>query len=165
MAHREPFNIGGVEIFALDRPSRLIHAANHCWASEFVGMHSARDVPQLALADDTTWQEAKERSMRWHVDGLFALGVMKAWQMFEIDAHPLLDWARQHRPDGRQQLALKLMGNRAHGPQLTGPLALPLHRWPGYIAPFLFPSREFLAQRGEGRRALTARIAREIRKR
>lgn len=165
MRHKERFEIGGVEMFALDRPGRLLHAANHVWASEHVGMHSARDVPQIALSDDTTWQEAIDRARRWHVDGLFALGVMKAWQMFDIDGHPLVDWARRHRPDARQRLALKLMGNRAHGPQLTGPLALPPHRWPGYVGPFLFPSRKFLVQRGEGRRALTARIAREIRAR
>ena len=165
MTDREPFEIGGVEMYALDRPSRLLHAANHAWASEHVGMHSARDVLQLALADDNTWPEAINRARRWNVDGLFALGVMKAWHMFEIEGHPLLDWAQRHRPDARQRLALKLMGNRAHGPQMTGPLALPFHRWPGYVAPFLYPSREFLAQRGESRRALGARIVREIRER
>lgn len=163
MGNTESFEIGGIEMQALDRPSRLIHAANHVAASEYIGMHSARDVLQIALGDGESWRLAIDRSERWKVDGLFAAGVVKAWGMFEVGSHPLLDWASRHRASARQRTALWMMGDRAHGPQMTGPLALPPHRWPGYVGPFLFPSRTFLASRDEDRRSLGRRIARELR--
>jgi hypothetical protein len=163
MACPDRFEIGGIEMLGLDRPNRLLHAATHVAASEYIGMHSARDVLQLVMVGEADWRETIARATRWKVDGLFAVGVVKAWEMFEVEGHPLVEWAEQHRPIVRQRLALGLAGTRAHGPQMTGPLALPLHRWPGYILPFAFPSREFLAARGERRAALARRVTREIR--
>ena len=162
MACSDQFEIGGVEMLALDRPNRLLHAATHVAASEYIGMHSARDVLQLVLVAEADWDETIDRATRWKVDGLFARGVLMAWTLFDIEGHPLVEWAERHRPIARQRLALGIAGTRAHGPQMTGPLALPLHRWPGYILPFAFPSREFLAARGESRGALGKRFTREI---
>jgi hypothetical protein len=163
MKRPESFEIGGVEMLALDQPNRLLHAATHVGASEYFGMHSARDVLQLVLVSGADWTMTVKRAARWKVDGLFAVGVLKAWEMFEVEGHPLVDWAESNHPTGRQQLALRIVVDRKHGPQMTGPLALPLQRWPGYILPFVFPSREFLAARGESWTALVKRFTRELR--
>jgi hypothetical protein len=163
MTSPEDFEIGGVEMQALDQPNRLLHAATHVGASEYFGMHSARDVLQLVLVGGADWILTVQRATAWGIDGLFAVGVLKAWELFAVDSHPIVYWAAAHCPTGRQQLALRIAVNRKHGPQMTGPLALPLHRWPGYILPFVFPSHEFLAARGERWTELVRRFAREVR--
>jgi hypothetical protein len=66
-----------------------------------------------------------------------------------VPEHPIVDWARTVVPHGRQRLALDLVGQRPRGHLLTAPLALPVYRWPGYIAPILFPSRAYLAANGK----------------
>ena len=87
--------------------------------------------------------------LRWQVDALFARGVIEAWETFSVPAHPLVEWARNVEPHGRQRLALVLVGQRPRGHLLTAPLALPPHRWPGYVGPILFPSRAYLAENGK----------------
>jgi hypothetical protein len=54
MASPDPYTIGGVPMLALDGPNRLIHAALHVAASDYTGMHSRRDVLQLALGGRST---------------------------------------------------------------------------------------------------------------
>lgn len=163
MKNPETFEIGGVQMSALDRSNRLLHAATHVAASEYFGMHSARDVLQLVLVGGADWKTTVKRSTRWGVDGLFAAGVLQAWEMFDVETHPLVEWAESNHPAGRQRLALRISLSGAHGPQMSGPLALPLRKWPGYMLPFVFPSREFLADRGESWTALVKRFAREMR--
>ena len=151
MRHADRFEIGGTEMLALDGPGRLIHAAVHTAQSEYVGLHSARDVLQLALVSEVDWREAVERVTRWRIDGLFALGVVDAWSRFAVAGHPLLEWAQKLRPDARQRLALRIVGNHPRRHVLTAPLGIPLHRWPGFFVPLVWPSREFLAERGSTR--------------
>jgi hypothetical protein len=163
MAQADGFEIGGVEMLAPDGPGRLIHAANHAGGPGYIGMHSLRDVLQLVLATGVDWQESIERSTRWKVDGLFAFGVAKAWSSFDIEGHPLLDWALAHRLVGRQRLAFHLVGDRPRGHNLTAPLALPPQRWPGYLLPLAFPSRAYLKENGKKWRVRAKEITREIR--
>ena len=150
MAAPEEFSISGVPMLALDGPNRLIHAANHAAASNHKGMHSIRDVVQLVLVTEVDWREAIDRATRWHVEALFARGVVEAWDTFPVPSHPLAEWARDQRPHGRQRLAFGLVGDRPRGHLLTAPLALPPHRWPGYVGPLLFPSRAYLAENRKG---------------
>jgi hypothetical protein len=137
-------------MLALDGPSRLFNAALHVAASDYTGMHSRRDVLHLALISGVDWRESINRASRWKVDALMARGVVNAWDTFDVEAHPLLEWAQQHQAKGRQRVALRLAGDRVGGHLLTAPLALRPHRWPGYVLPLLFPSRAYLAERGGG---------------
>jgi hypothetical protein len=162
MALSEPFKIGGVEMLALDGPGRLLHAANHAGGPGFIGMHSARDVLQLVLVSEVDWQESIDRATRWRVDGLFARGVVKSWERFDIVGHPLLDWALGHRLVGRQRLAFSLVGGRPRGHNFTAPLALPPQRWPGYVLPLAFPSREYLKENGKTWGARSRQIVDEL---
>ena len=150
MAHADDFTIGGVQMSGLDGPSRLMHAAHHVGvpSATYSGIHSRRDVLQLALASDDHWQEAIDRATRWKVDALVARGVVTAWSAFDVDPHPLLEWAQRHEPVGRQRVALQLVDDHHGGHFLTAPLALPPQRWPGYVLPLMFPSRAYLAEQG-----------------
>lgn len=161
-AQVEAFEIGGVEMHALDGPSRLIHAANHAAQSLNVGTHSVRDVPQLVLVSGVDWQESIERTVRWNVDGLFALGVLKSWARFDIQGHPLVEWAKTHEAVGRQRLALRLADHRPRGHLLNAPLALPPQRWPGYVLPVMFPSREYLKENNKEWSTRAKEIVREV---
>lgn len=153
VADAQPFTIGGVTMYGLDGPNRLIHAAHHVGlpTASYTGMHSRRDVLQLALVSEVDWREAIDRATRWKVDALVAQGVVAAWSTFEVDSHPLLEWAQRHRAVGRQRVAMCLVGRRHQGDFLTGPLALAPHRWPGYVLPLMFPSRTYLAEHETGR--------------
>jgi hypothetical protein len=144
------FSIGDTPMSALDGPNRLIHAANHVAASHHKGLHSIRDVLQLVLVSDVDWAEAIVRVQRWKADALFARGVVEAWGAFALPSHPLLEWAQRQAPHGRQRLAFGLVGERPRGHLLTAPLALPPHRWPGYVLPLVFPSRAYLAENRKG---------------
>jgi hypothetical protein len=139
------FAIAGVAMQALNGPNRLIHAAIHVAASPNKGLHSMRDVLQLVLVSEVDWEESIRRAERWNNDVLFARGVIEAWDAFPVPTHPLVEWARSVNPHGRQRAATWLADGRHGGQLLTGPLALPVHRWPGYLLPMVFPSREFLA--------------------
>jgi hypothetical protein len=164
MDRPDPFTIGGVKLFGLDGPNRLIHAAHHVGVSSagYTGMHSRRDVLQVALVGSVDWREAIDRATRWKVDALVARGVATAWSTFEVDSHPLLEWAQHHEAVGRQRVALRLVGNHHGGHFLTAPLALAPHRWPGYVLPLMFPSPAYLADRGIGRAARVRSVMRAL---
>jgi hypothetical protein len=147
----ERFTVAGRELVALDGPGRLVHAALHAGASSGVGLHSARDVAQLALVSEVGWEEAVRRCRRWHVDGLFALGVLAAWARLGLADHPFPAWARAHRPDRRQRAALALAARAGGDQRLSGPLALGPHRWPGYLGPLLRPDDAHLVGLGRVR--------------
>jgi hypothetical protein len=63
MESPESFEIGGVEMLALDQPNRLLHAATHDGAFEFIGMHPARDVLELVLVGGADWNLTVERAV------------------------------------------------------------------------------------------------------
>ena len=147
--YTDTFSIGGTTMVTLDGPGRLIHAALHLATSEHAGLHSTRDVAQLILTSKVDWEEAVRRAQRWRIDGIVARGVQLAWQRLAAPHHPIVDWAGGVRVTGRQAVALRSVGG-AHVRQfLTAPLALPLHRWPGYVGPIVLPSRAYLAEHGK----------------
>jgi hypothetical protein len=159
---RDPacLRIGDMELDALDGPNRLLHAAVHVGGSHHYNLNSARDVLQLALVSNVGHEETVERAIRWKVDAMLAAGVRRAWTDLAVEPHPLSDWADRHTAAGRQRLALQVSGNGPGGPFLTAPLALPLHRWPGYLVPMLFPSRAYLAANGD---TWTTRLRKRVR--
>jgi hypothetical protein len=146
--YRETFEIGGRAMNALDGPGRLIHAAIHAAGSHHQNLNSARDIPQLVLLSEVDWRQAIERATRWRVESFVAQGVRVAWSEFAIEDHPIVEWARGHRPTGRQELAMLIEGRRPAGGLMNMPLALPIWRWPDYLAPLLFPSQEYLRTTG-----------------
>lgn len=135
----------------LDGPGRLIHAAVHRAASPRSGLHSVRDIPQLVLVGGVDWQEAVERTERWGIDALFARGIRQAWGSFPLESHPLVEWATAMQATGRQRLALRYSVRSGAGQFLTGPLALPVRRWPGYMYPIVWPSPAYLQAHGKSR--------------
>lgn len=145
------FSIRGTRLRALDAPNRLLHAALHLATSEHVGLHSARDVPQLVLVCGADWSEMVIRARGWGIDAIVARGVLDAWSRFPLADHSIIEWARGVRPAARQRLALSQTGG-AHARQyVTGPLALPIHRWPGYVFPIVWPSKAYLSEHGKTR--------------
>lgn len=162
--HRERLAIGDQVAWALDGPGRLLHEGLHVAVSNQFGLHSARDIPQLVLSGAVDWEVAIDRAGRWGIDGLFAVGVLRAWAEFDVGNHPLVDWADRLRVSGRQGLALKISQDRARGHVITAPLALPVWRWPGYVLPLLVPSKRFVADQGETRRARLRGIVDELRR-
>jgi hypothetical protein len=150
-AATDEFSVGGTAARALDGPNRLIHAAVHLATSQHVGLHSARDIPQLVFVSGVDWTEAAERSRAWGIDAIVARGVRAAWQRFPLERHSILDWAEAVQPVGRQRLALRLSDGPHARHYLTGPLALPVRRWPGYLVPIVWPSRAYLAEHGKTR--------------
>lgn len=153
----ERFEVGGVSATALDGPNRLLHAAIHQASPGHAGLHSARDVPQLVLVSGVAWEEAVARAERWRVDALVARGVLAAWGRFRLPDHPIVEWARSCSVGGVQRTALAL-NDRRGGDFLSGPLALPPWRWPGYLLPLAFPSRAYLRQEGVTWRSRLRRV-------
>lgn len=160
------FEIGGVSMRALDGPNRLIHAALHARSAN-VGMHSKRDVPQLALVSKVDYHEAIRRARRWRIDHFLAVGIITAWNAFELPSHPLAEWAAAYnRPaDRRQRWAMRLAETRGRGEVMAGPLALPIRDWPGYLGPLLFPTKEYAQANNKGWRTRLRIVTEEIRKR
>ncbi len=158
-----PFSIGDVPMCGLDGPNRLIHAAVHA-RSVNIGLHSQRDVPQLVLLSGVDWEEAVRRADRWQIGHFFALGVLAAWRSFELPAHPLTEWAEQHRPTGRREIvASRIAADRLRGNVLVAPLALPAHEWPGYLWPLMFPARAYVADNDKGWRTRLRIFRSEVR--
>jgi hypothetical protein len=149
-ATSDSFNVGGVDVRALDGPSRLIHAALHCGSSPHHNLPSALDIPRLVLRSGVDWRETVERVERWQIGALFAIGICRAWDLTPLDPHPLLNWARRTRHSRRQRVALGLMQSRYHGDLLTPLLCLPVRRWPAYLGPVLIPSRAYRDRDGRG---------------
>jgi hypothetical protein len=56
-------------------------------------------------------------------------------------------------------------GDGARRQVLAGPLALPPHDWPGYVAPLLFPSREYVRRSEKGFTRRVAIVRGELRRR
>jgi hypothetical protein len=92
MENPDRFEIGDVEMLALDRPNRLLHAANHVGVSEYIGMHSTRDIPQLVLVAGFDWRETIERATRWKVDGLLAAGPQRRGECSTSSATHWSNW-------------------------------------------------------------------------
>ena len=117
---------------------------------------------QLTLVSEVDWREAIDRATRWNVESLMAQGVRRAFDELIVESHPILEWAQRHRPAGRQRVALGLLGDRQRGYFLTGVAALPVYRWPGYVGPLVFPSREYLHETNLQFGARTRRLLSEV---
>lgn len=161
-AHRASFELAGRQVAALDAPGRLLHAALHLAMSSDYGLNSAYDVPLLVLSDPTTWGETADRATQWRIEAAVAAGIRLAWEDFGLDDHPALEWARTVTPGRRQRWAWSLAQSRPGGYHYTTPLALSVQRWPGYLAPIVLPSKEYLDARGETRRSHLASTVRQM---
>lgn len=160
---RETYDIGGQPMFAPDLANRLIIAAVHS-AGRRPSLHARRDVPQLVLCSNADWKVAVERAERWQVDSFFASGVLAAWSSFELASHPIVEWAQSQQPVGRQRVLALIPGDGRRRQVLAGPLALPARRWPGYVGPLLFPSREYVHSTGKGWRQRLRIVRSEFRR-
>ena len=163
-AHLEPFEIGGVDLTALDGAGRLLHAALHA-RTVGVSLQSRLDVPQLVLGSKVDWREAVKRSVDWRIDYFFALGVRSAWRTFDLAGHRILDWADRHRPAGRQRLVRLIAGERPRGNMIAGPLALPPTKWIPYTWPILFPPRDYAEAKDRGWKVNVGLLRDELRQR
>lgn len=156
-----PYQMGGRAVRAPDLVDRLLLAAIHSDGFDS-SLNSRRDVPLLVLDGGADWNLAVERATRWRVDAFVARGVGAAWSSFDLPPHPVLDWARRHRPTGRQRLISWIPGDGVRRQVAAGPLALPLRRWPAYIGPLLFPSRAYVRSTGTGWRSRLAMVRDEF---
>lgn len=107
-AGSEPVAIGGVDVPALDRASRFVHACFHAALGDRVArLVALRDVAQLVLTTDLDRDLAMARAGRWRADAVVARAVRLAWGRLELDPHPWSEWAAQHRADRFQTRAMR----------------------------------------------------------
>lgn len=142
----DTFVVAGTEMSALPTSDRLVHAIAHAGFADQVRYHSIRDVPVLLAALGDRWRAAIDRHPRW--TGLLARGIEVVWANFDLQPHPVCEWAAQVRPGWRERVALgtfELSGSRQHW---SGVAAVAPWRWPGLLAPISVPSREYLAYYG-----------------
>lgn len=145
-ANPESFSVAGTELLAPSAIDRLTHAIAHAGYSDHVRYHSIRDVPVLLAEVEDDWREAVDRHPRWR--GLLARGVEVVWEHFDLEPHPLREWAAMVEPDWRERVALRthqLPGSRQHW---GGVVAVAPWRWPGLLLPIIVPSRDYLAHHG-----------------
>lgn len=157
----DSFEIGDQQLESADITTRLILAAVHA-DGPHRSLHALRDVPQLVLGSTADWRRAVERAARWRVDSFFASGVTTAWSAFALEPHPIVEWARHHRSTGRQRVLQLIPGDGVRRQVLAGPLALSPFEWPGYVAPLLIPSREYVRSTGKTWRDRAAIVRSEI---
>ena len=162
--HRDAFEIGGVELTALDGAGRLLHAALHA-RTVGVSLQSHLDVPRLVLASKVDWRTAIERSIDWRIDYFFALGIRSTWRCFDLPDHAILDWADLHRPRGRQRLVQLVAGERPRGNMIAGPIALPPSKWVPYSWPILFPPSDYAEAKNRNWRVNMGLLRSELRQR
>jgi hypothetical protein len=100
--------IGGVDIPALDRESRFLHACFHAALGDRVArLVALRDVAQLALTTDLDRGVVMGRAERWRADAVVARAVRLAWGRLALEPHAWSAWAAGHQADRFQTRALR----------------------------------------------------------
>lgn len=128
----------------LSAPDRLLHACHHLVLGGFSALRAARDVAQLLLVSEVTWEATVETARGWRVDAVVARGIAQAWERLELDVeHPAHRWAVGHAVSRADARAISVFtDNRSFRHQaLTAVPALPWHEVPAYLRALAAPKR------------------------
>lgn len=105
-----PFEIAGRRLLALDAENRFLHACFHTALGDREPRWSAmRDVAGIALRPDPPIDlgVVRDRAARWRAEAVLVRGLLETWARLGLELeHPLLPWARDRRPTGRERRAL-----------------------------------------------------------
>ncbi len=104
--HRERYEIAGIGLDALDRPSRFLHACYHAALGDaFPRLTTLRDLVQTTPRTDHECRTVLDRAARWHATAVVGAALDHAVEAFAWEVpEPLGSWrrraprpAREHR--------------------------------------------------------------------
>jgi len=104
-ASRQRYEIGGVGLDALDRPSRFLHACYHAVLGDaFPRLTTLRDLVRTAPRSDHECRIALGRAARWQATSVVGAGIDHAVGTFGwTPPEPLRTWARLRPEAAREQ--------------------------------------------------------------
>ena len=106
-APHDRFDLGGIDVHALNREGRWLHACYHAVLGGGSGLRALRDVAQLLLIGGLNWQRAVDHAAADGTDAVIATAVRMTWEQLTLDpSHPAAEWAAAHAPDDAQRAAL-----------------------------------------------------------
>lgn len=157
----EHFTVAGVRCRALTLEHRFLHALLHAGASDRATIQSVRDVAVLQARLDLDPVAVLDAERLEPIRAVLALGAIRAGDLLGLSGS-LQDWASVQRPGPRERIALRvaaMSGSRSHW---TGALGIAPHRWPGFLVPLAFPSRDYLDARAVSWRGRLRSAARSL---
>ena len=157
-ARQSTYRIGGVELGALAREERFLHACFHASLGDNPPrLLALRDVAQTLLGGELDVHLARALAASWQADSVLARAVQLTCRAFGIDVavSPLAAWATAYQPDRRARRALAAYTDPTGGysaRSLAGLRAVPGLRDKGaYLRALVFPTREYVDPRHQGR--------------
>jgi len=101
----EPLVIGDHHLWALDRPSRFIHACFHAvLGSARPRVSALRDIVRTVPDEAPELRATLQRAQRWHADTVVAAAVRTTKTAFDWTPPPELDaWTAHHHDSRRRQ--------------------------------------------------------------
>jgi hypothetical protein len=157
-ARQSTYRIGGVELCALAREERFLHACFHASLGDNPPrLLALRDVAQVLLDGQLDVHLVRALAASWQADSVVSRAVQLMGRAFGIDAavSPLAAWAMAYQPDRRAQRALAAYTDPSGGypaRSLAAVRAIPGLRDKGaYLRALAFPTREYLDPRYRGR--------------
>lgn len=104
-ASRQRYEIGGVALAALDRPSRFLHAAYHAVLGDaYPRLTTLRDLVRTAPVSDDECRTALGRAGRWRSTAVVGAALDHAIATFGwTPPEPLRSWARMQPRSRREQ--------------------------------------------------------------
>lgn len=104
-ASRQRYELGGVELAALDRPSRFLHAAYHAVLGDaYPRLTTLRDLVTTAPASDDECRIALGRAERWRSTAVVGAALDQAIATFGwTPPEPLRSWVRLRPRPRREQ--------------------------------------------------------------
>jgi hypothetical protein len=157
-ARQSTYRIGGVELGALAREERFLHACFHASLGDNPPrLLALRDVAQVLLDGQLDVHLVRALAASWQADSVVSRAVQLMGRAFGIDAavSPLAAWAMAYQPDRRAQRALAAYTDPSGGypaRSLAAVRAVPGLRDKGaFLRALAFPTREYLDPRHRGR--------------
>jgi len=171
-ATRDTVTVGGVEVAALSRVHRFLHACFHAaLGDQEPRLVALRDVAQLLLVTDLDLEAARAAARAWGAEAVVARAVRLAWDRLGLAPHAADRWAAAFVPSRREAraLAAHTSPDRSYASQVAaGVSSVPgIAGRLAYVRALLLPDRRHLAgrdgtDRARLQRALAARrVARD----
>lgn len=148
----ERFTVGGVELPALGRELRFLHAALHAVLGDSPPRVGAlRDVAQIGARPDLDPDTVLATAERWRVRGVVALAVTEAGRRFGATPGRLTEWAARYRPSRfeARSLAAYVGPDRSYARQMAAAVrALPgIRARADYVWTMLAPDAGYVGAR------------------
>jgi hypothetical protein len=151
----EVVRVGGVDVMALERDHRFLHACFHAALGDFPPRVTAlRDVAQLARSGAVDMQRVRATARRWRAETVVASAIATTWTMLGIRRTPSVDWAFRYVPSRyeRTALAAYLGPQRSYARQMVAgiPAIAGLGPKLSYASALLFAEGRYVAGRDGG---------------